>query len=52
MGMSKGTPSKDHTQQPTGSLTDAPTVEARTGVLTDAATIGLSDDEQAELFRL
>ncbi len=44
-------------RQHTGSLTNAPTVEAPTldaptGVLTDAATVGLSQDEQAELLRL
>ncbi|MFL6274275.1 MAG: protein kinase domain-containing protein [Blastocatellia bacterium] len=43
--------------QPTEIRTDlptveAPTVEAATGALADAATIGLSGDEQAELFRL
>jgi eukaryotic-like serine/threonine-protein kinase len=43
--------------QHTDSLTSAPTiealtVEAPTGALTDAVTVGLSQDEQAELFRL
>jgi eukaryotic-like serine/threonine-protein kinase len=33
-------------------LTDAPTVNAPTGALTDAATVGLSDEEQTDLLRL
>ncbi|MFL6216900.1 MAG: protein kinase domain-containing protein [Blastocatellia bacterium] len=60
-------PQQSESSQHTDSLTNAPTVEAPTveartaerptveaptGALTDAATIALSEDEHAELFRL